>query len=330
MMQLKKEIWGRYDDQNIYLFKLSNGQMEVSVTNFGATITGIITPDKNGNKKNIVLGYDDLAGYINDEYYVGCTVGRFAGRIAGAQLNINGLQYPLAANDGQKNIHLHGGNKGFNKRVFTITSEVVNDDMASIELYYHSPHPEEGYPGNLDIWITYSLSADNKLSISYKAVSDADTHINLTNHSYFNLRSDKQSALNHQLYINADTYLITDSDYIPTGELAPLDGTTSNFKTLRNIGDGFHNECYVLNKNTVAPAAILSDETSGRQLTITTDMPAIVFYSGDYLDSPFLKNSGLCLETQYFPDSPNQPVFPSTLLKAGDVWERCTELGFGW
>ncbi|QKJ31253.1 galactose mutarotase [Mucilaginibacter mali] len=330
MMQLTKAIWGHHEGQNVYLFKLSNGQMEVSLTNFGATIAGIITPDKNGQKQNIVLGYDDLAGYIADEFYIGCTVGRFAGRIAGAALNINGVQYPLAPNDGDKNIHLHGGNKGFNKRVFTVTNEAITDDTASVELYYRSPHLEEGYPGNLDIWIMYQLSADNKLSIRYKAVSDADTHINLTNHSYFNLSGKQQNALNHRLFINADSYLVSDENYIPTGEVKSVVGTSFDFKTDRVVDNGSRNECYVLTKNTVGLAAILSHEASGREMRVETDMPALVFYSADYLDGQFLKNGGLCLETQYYPDSPNHATFPSTLLKAGEIWEQWTELGFGW
>lgn len=329
-MQLCKEIWGRHDGQTVYLFKLSNGKMEVSVTNFGATITGIITPDKNGAKQNVVLGYDDLAGYIADEFYMGCTVGRFAGRIAGAQLNINGLRYPLAANDGGKNIHLHGGDKGFNKRVFSVISEVVSDDSTSVELHYRSPHLEEGYPGNLDVWVTYQLTADNRINIKYKAISDADTHINLTNHSYFNLSGKQQSALDHQLFINADTYLPADEDYIPTGAIEPLADTPYDFKTLRMIDTGHRNDYYVLNKGIASPAAILSDEGSGRVVQVETDMPAIVLYSGDYLSGRFLKNGGLCLETQYFPDSPNHPAFPSTFLKAGEVWERWTRYIFGW
>lgn len=330
MMQLTKEVWGQYEGQTVYLFKLTNGQTEVSVTNFGATITGIITPDKNGNRQNVVLGYDDLAGYVADEYYMGCVVGRFAGRIAGAALNIDGVKYPLVANDEGKDIHLHGGVKGFNKRVFTVTREVFSDDVASIELYYRSPHLEEGYPGNLDVWVTYQLTADNRLNIKYKAISDADTHINLTNHSYFNLSCGQQSALGHRLFIDADSYLLSDDNYIPTGEIRSVTDTGFDFKTDQVIGDGSRNEYYVLNKNPAGPAAILSHEASGRKLEVQTDMPAIVFYSGDYLSGRFLKNGGLCLETQYFPDSPNHPEFPTTLLKARKVWEKWTGLGFGW
>ncbi|MES2276420.1 MAG: aldose epimerase family protein [Bacteroidota bacterium] len=334
-MDLTKDYWGSYDGQDVHLFKLDNGNMQVMLTNFGASITSITTPDKDGIKKNIVLGYDNLAAYIGDEFYTGCVIGRFAGRIANAQFSVNGSLYLLAQNDGDNS--LHGGNKGFNKRVFTVTNSGVTDKMASVEFYYRSVHLEEGYPGNLDVWISYQLSASNQLTIKYKALTDKDTHVNLTNHSYFNLSGQQQSALGNQLFIDADNYLPTDKNHIPTGAIAPVKNTPYNFKIRRPITnslpkfpDSGYNECYILNKDTGKPCAALSDAATGRELTVETDMPALLFYSGDYLGGKFLKNSGVCLETQYFPDSPNHNHFPGTLLKAGGEWESYTRFTFYW
>lgn len=335
-MELTKELWGNHDGKDVYLFKLSNGQMEVMLSNFGALIAGIIIPDKDGNLSNIVLGYNKLSDYVADEFYTGCTVGRFAGRIAEAKFSINGSSYLLAQNDGDNNIHLHGGNKGFNKRVFTVSDESATGYSASVEFYYHSKHLEEGYPGNLDVWITYTLTIDNKLSIKYRAITDRDTHVNLTNHSYFNLSGKNQSALNSKLFINADNYLVIDKNHIPTGRIAPVDNTPYNFKMRRPIANGTlglpggYNECYVLNKADGQLSASLSDDSTGREVILETDMPSLLFYSGDYLGGKFLKNSGVCLETQYFPDTPNHSDFPSTLLKAGEQWESCTRFTFKW
>jgi aldose 1-epimerase len=336
-MELKKDFWGSYEGHDIQLFKLANDNMEVMLTNFGAAITSIVTPDRHGSNSNIVLGYDTLAGYVYDEFYTGCTIGRFAGRIADAKFSINGSSYQLAQNDGDNNIHLHGGNKGFSKQVFAVTNQTVTDTMASVEFYYRSKHLEEGYPGNLDVWITYQLSANNQLTIKYKALTDKDTHVNLTNHSYFNLSGKQQSALNNQLFIDADNYLVINKNHIPTGEIEPVKNTPYNFNIPRPIANGSpkfpdtgYNECYVLNKKPSGPCAALRDEESGREITLETDMPALLFYSGDYLGGKFLKSNGVCLETQFFPDTPNHSDFPSTLLKAGEEWDSYTRFSFYW
>ena len=335
-MNVTKDLWGCYEGHDIYLLKLRNQEMEVGLSNFGAIITGIIIPAKDGHKNNIVLGYDTLQDYIDDEFYTGCVVGRFAGRIADAGFAINGVSYTLAQNEGD-NIHLHGGIKGFGKQAFRIVRETVTDTTASVELYYRSHHLEEGYPGNLDVWITYQLSDDNGLTISYKAVTDRDTHINLTNHSYFNLRGEDHDIFDHQLQIDADSYLVSDKNHVPTGAIKPVTNTPYSFKTRRTIAAGIHelggagyNECYVLNNKPGAANASLSDEISGRAITLETDMPALLFYTGDYLGGKFIKNNGVCLETQFFPDAPNHRAFPNTLLKAGEQWSSYTRLGFYW
>lgn len=332
-MKLTKELWGSYEGQNIYLLKMKNGNIEITVSNFGAVITSILTPDSNGQQNNIVLGYDKLEEYIEDKFYIGCVIGRFSGRIADAKFSVNGIPYTLTQNDGANS--LHGGNKGFSKQAFTITNETITDNMVSVELYYRSGHLEEGYPGNLDVLITYQLSDSNQLTIKYKAVTDQDTHVNLTNHSYFNLSGKSINALNHKLFINADNYLVTDKNHIPTGAIKQVKNTPYNFKERRAIissmpelkGSGY-NECYLLNKNLDRPCAGLSDDISGREITLETDMPALLFYSGDFLNGKFPKNNGVCLETQFFPDAPNHSCFYGTLLKAGEVWNSYTRFTF--
>jgi aldose 1-epimerase len=335
-MNLSKTLWGNYEGQDIYLYHLQNEHITISISNFGAIINRMEVPDRMGRPGNIVLGYNTLQEYIEDEFYTGCVVGRFAGRIADAGFTINGHVYSLAQNEGN-NVHLHGGKKGFGKRVFELKKQEVAATNVSIELYYRSQHMEEGYPGNLDVWITYTLDADNRFSINYRAVTDSETHVNLTNHSYFNLSGGIQDILNHQLFIDADNFLVNDEHYVPTGDIAPVANTPYSFKRskpiisgLANLGGSGYNECYVLNKDYTESNAILYDENSGRQLLLETDMPALLFYTGDYLNGKFYKNAGVCLETQYFPDAPNHAEFPSTLLKPGQVWTSFTSITFGW
>jgi aldose 1-epimerase len=327
-MELTKILWGNYEGKDIYLFKLTNDSMEVGITNFGATITAIITPDKNGQSTNVVLGYDTLQEYIDNPYYLGCIVGRITGRIANAAFNINGITYQLTKNDNDNS--LHGGSKGLSKQVFTVVSEAADADKASVKFHYHSPHLEEGYPGNLDVWVSYELSANNQLTIKYKAQTDADTHVNLTNHSYFNLGGKGESPTDNELFIDADSYVETLPNFIPTGRINTLRNTPYDFKALRAIGAKVCNECYVLNNTAGVPNAILSDNVSGRKLSVATDMPSILLYTGDYLGGKFAPRDGVCLETQFYPDSPNHANFPITLLKAGDVWESYTRFSFGW
>ncbi len=336
MMHVSKKRWGNYNGSTIYLFTLANDDMQITLSNFGAAITSISMPDKNGQRGNIVLGYDTLQEYIDDEFYTGCVVGRFAGRIADAAFAINGVSYSLAQNEGST-IHLHGGMKGFGKQVFTVMDETTTDTIAAVQLYYRSIHLEEGYPGNLDVWITYQLSTDNQLTISYKAITDRDTHINLTNHSYFNLKGSHHNVLDHQLFIDADYYLQLSSDHVPTGIIEPLKNSPYSFKKARVIKTGMqqlggegYNECYVLNSRPGIANAVLSETSSGRRIVLETDMPSLLLYTGDYLNGKFFKNNGLCLETQYFPDTPNHDDFPDTLLKAGEEWNSYTRLGFFW
>lgn len=336
MMNIAKRFWGHSNGRSVYLFTLANDNMEVVVSNFGATITAIHLPGTDGEKDNVVLGYDTLEGYIQDQFYTGCVVGRFAGRIADASFAINGVSYALAQNE-NSSVHLHGGIKGFGKQVFSVVQQKTSDASASVQLYYRSRHLEEGYPGNLDVWITYELSVNNELYIRYHAITDQRTHINLTNHSYFNLADKDATILNHSLFINADHYLQLTSDHLPTGVIEPVAGTGCSFKEQQVIHDGMllrggkgYNECYVLNKHVGEPSAVLSEHTKGRSVVVYTDMPALLLYTGDYLEGKFNRNSGLCLETQFFPDAPNHKTFPATLLNPGDEWKSTTRFLFTW
>ncbi len=333
-MNLTKKIWGSYKGNEIYKFELQNGKMKIALCNFGATITGIFLPGKNVEFNNIVLSYDTLEEYIADTFYIGCIIGRFAGRIADAAFTINGTPYTLAKNEGN-NIHLHGGLNGFSKQVFTPVEEKITSNNASVKLHYRSAHLEEGYPGNLDVWVTYSLSATDQFLIQYEALSDRDTHINLTNHSYFNLGDRNENILDHELMINADYYLQVDKNHIPTGTIEPVADTAYSFTKLHKISNRqpasnniFYNDCYVLNNHSALPAAQLVYNKSGYKIHLETNTPALLFYTGDFLSGKFSKNSGLCLEAQFFPDSPNHKTFPNTLLKAGEQWSKFTRLSF--
>ncbi|HUQ96037.1 MAG TPA: aldose epimerase family protein [Chitinophagaceae bacterium] len=331
-MGIKKTRWGRHGQQDIFLLTLSNGFLEVSVTNFGCTIVSILLPDATGNKANLVLGYDSLQGYINDPYYMGCIVGRFANRIANARFVIAGREYILAANETISNTHLHGGPNGFHKKVFTL---ITTPDNNEVRFYYKSVDGEEGYPGNLDVFVTYRLTAANELVIEYNATTDKTTPVNLTNHSYFNLSGSATSALNHELIIHADFALEADENYIPTGQLKAVAGTGLDFTKWRRIGEwpdkkAFrgYNECFSFPHAPDQVKAALRDPVSQRSMTVKTTLPGMMLYTGDFLKTPYIPNQGICLETQFFPDSPNQPAFPQTLLQPGDTYHHRTVYRF--
>lgn len=347
-MGIKKRVFGVTDEgSTIHIFDLANSKgMEVSIINYGGRVVSIKVPDKNGNIADVALGYDNAQNYLNDKgTYFGAIAGRYANRIEGASFTLNGREYTLAKNDG--NNHLHGGIKGFDKVIWE--AEIVKKDgIEQLLLNYKSPDGEEGYPGNLDVRVTYSVTEDNELRIDYKAVSDKDTIVNLTNHTYFNLAGHKAgSILNHQLMINGDSFTVINDECIPTGEIRKVYGTPMDFTTLRPInwafkpeedeqlkcGKGYdHN--WVLNVSGKAPekAAELYEPVSGRVMEVYTTMPGIQFYSGNYLDGSlpgkenavYGKREGLCLETQYFPNSMRHPEFPSPVLKAGKEYNHTT------
>jgi aldose 1-epimerase len=283
------------------------------------------------------LGYDSLKEYVKDQFYVGCLVGRFAGRISRGGFCIGNRFYQLFENDPLNKIHLHGGENGFNKKAFSILSVQSEAASQSVILYYCSKDGEEGYPGNLDLWVTYSLTNENEFIVQYKAKTDKATHLNLTNHSYFNLTGIPEAALKQEILINADRFLITDDNYIPTGKIQPVENTIYDFRKLRRVDYYFnksiatgYNECYVLNKSDENLAAVLADPIGKRKMTVTTTAPGLVFYTGNYLGGKFRKCQGICLETEYFPDTPNQPEFPATILAPGQEMINQTIYQFSW
>jgi aldose 1-epimerase len=314
--------------------------MKVRLTNLGATVLSIEVPDRNGTVEDVLLGFDTLEEYAENPSYFGCTVGRVANRIRGARFSLDGTEYQLARNIGSD--ALHGGIEGFHKRLWS-RETVADGSEPSVTFRYLSPDGEEGYPGNLDVSVTYTLRRDAALQIDYEARTDKATPVNLTNHAYFNLTGRQgETALDHLLMINADEYTPVDKSQVPTGELAPVEGTPLDFRSRMSVGARIEEDFeqlvlshgydlnWVLNKDRegeLSRAAQLSEPSSGRALECFTTEPGIQFYSGNFLDGTVVgkggvryeKRTGFCLETQHFPDSPNIPHFPSTILRPGQL-----------
>jgi aldose 1-epimerase len=331
--------WGELDGKKVYLYTLTNKNgIQVKISNYGGTVTSWVTPDKNGNKSSIVLGFNNLKAYQTPPPFFGATIGRYGNRIAKGKFTLDGKQYTLATNNGQN--HLHGGNKGFDKVVWDVAP--INDSTPSLTLNYLSKDGEEGYPGNLKVQVKFTLTEANELQIEYNAETDKATPVNLTNHSYFNLTGDvSNTILDHTLMINADKYTPVDTTLIPTGALAPVQGTPFDFRQPKKIGrdidkvPGGYDHNFVLNRQgtDLVSVATVSDSVSGRRLEVFTTEPGIQFYSGNFLDGTLKtnegkainKHTGMCLETQHFPDSPNRPNFPSTILKPGEKYHTVTK-----
>jgi aldose 1-epimerase len=328
---MPRRIFGTGPDrEEVYLYTLRNKRgVEVSITNYGGTITSLLAPDRNGVFDDVVLGYDTLAGYVQNPRYFGALIGRFANRIARGKFRLNGVEYQLAQNNGEN--HLHGGTKGFDKRVWS-----ASETPSGLHLEYFSKDGEEGYPGNLSVAVDYVLSEENELRIEYHAETDQDTIVNLTNHSYFNLGGQgHETILDHELMLHAGSFTPVSEDLIPTGEIRAVMGTTMDFRGGRVIGNGGYDHNFVLddwNHGSMRSVARLREPSSGRVMEVFTTQPGIQFYSGNFLDGSLIGKGGvryqqyaaLCLETQHFPDSPNQPDFPSTVLRAGEVYHEKT------
>ncbi len=331
-------------------YTLTNANnMEVKMITYGGIITSLRVPDRNGVKANVVLGFDNFADYETRSPYFGSITGRFANRIAKATFNLDGKTYMLAANNGVN--ALHGGVKGFDKQVWK-AEEVRGDGEVGVSLTYLSPGGEEGYPGNLSVTVIYTLTDNNELRIDYSATTDAPTVINLTNHSYFNLAGNGAGSIeDHVIMINADTYTHVDETLIPTGELASVEGTPFDLRQPTRIGEhlrsnhpqmvlgrGYDHD-FVVNRDdetSLVLAARVTEPNSGRVMEVLTTEPSIQFYTSNFLDGTLVGSSGntyrqgdgLCLETQHFPDSPNQPGFPSTELRPGDTFQSTTVYRF--
>ena len=333
------------DGTGVDQFILSNNNgMEVRIITYGGIITSWTAPDKNGDYKDIVLGYNTLDEYEAETPYFGALIGRYGNRIAKGKFSLDNQEYTLAVNNGVN--HLHGGLKGFDKVIWDAKT-IVSDSTVSLELSYLSKDMEEGYPGNLETKVTYTLNNKDELSVNYEATTDKPTIVNLTQHSYFNLTADfNQDILGHELVINADSFLPVDYTLVPTGELRDVSGTPFDFRTLKAIGTHIDNEniqlknglgydhCWALNDQDTGVRFVASayEPVSGRLLEVFSDEPGIQFYSGNFLDGTLpSKNNGMyqhrtgfCLETQHYPDSPNQKNFPSVRLSPGEKYNSKT------
>ncbi|MCX6250989.1 MAG: galactose mutarotase [Bacteroidetes bacterium] len=341
-LTLMKETFGKVDNRQVYLYTLRNANgITIKITNYGGIITSLITPDKNGKPGDIVLGYDSVEQYVANSPYFGAIVGRYANRIDKGKFTLDGKTYTLAKNNG--NNALHGGIKGFDKVVWDAT-EISDSVQVGLKLTYLSKDGEEGYPGNLKIKVIYLLNNENELQIVIEAATDKPTPVNLCNHSYFNLRCADTSILGHSMMINADKYTIVNDELIPTGKLPVVSGTPMDFTKPFVIGaridqvNGGYDHNYVLKKQsgTLSLAARVEEPVSGRVLEILTTQPGVQFYSGNFLDGTihgkgnkvYGKHWGFCLETQHFPDSPNQPDFPNTILRPGEKFHEETIFKF--
>lgn len=352
---MNKQLYGTTSDGTpVYEYTLSNAnQVEVKVINYGCIITSVLAPDRSGAVENIVLGLANLQDYETKSIYFGCMTGRYANRIANGQFTLDGKTYQLAVNDGPN--HLHGGVKGFDKKVWEVTREIDQPDAQGIELHYLSPDGEENYPGNLDTYLTYTLNDQNEFRLDYRATTDQPTIVNLTNHTYWNLAGEGSgSVYDHIVQLNADHYTQSDATMIPTGEIVPVEGTPLDFRQPKPVADGVRSDHqqvvysmgydlnYVLNRTSfddrsLIQAAAVSEPASGRRLEVWTTEPGIQFYSGNFLDGTrygpsrraYRQGDGLALETQTFPDSPNHPNFPSPVLRPGEVYQTTTIIKLG-
>jgi aldose 1-epimerase len=336
------------DGTEVQLFTLTNAAgLKATISTYGGTLTSLLVPDKDGKLSDVILGFDNVSGYLSPEFkksnpYFGALIGRYGNRIAKGKFTIDGHAYQVGVNNNGNS--LHGGNQGFNQKIWT-AKPGTSADGQTLTLTYLSKDGEEGYPGNLTVTVVYTLTAANALKIDYTATTDKATPVNLTNHAYFNLAlGQSQDVLAHQVTIPADRYTVVDDKLIPTGELKPVKGTPFDFTTAHAIGEriaqvpGGYDHNWVLNQASGQhSAATVYEPTTGRTMEVTTDEPGVQFYTGNFLDGSlkgkngvvYGKHAGFCLETQHFPDSPNQPKFPSTILKPGQTYHTTTSYTFG-
>jgi aldose 1-epimerase len=339
-MNVTQESFGMLADSTpVSLYTLSNDKgITMKVTNYGGIITSLMVPDKNGKLEDIVLGYDSLSGYLDKTPYFGAIVGRYGNRIAKGAFKIDGSEFHLPINDGPN--HLHGGIQGFDKVVWD-AKQFETDSTVGLILHYLSKDTEMGYPGNLDVTVTYTLNNNNELRFDYLATTDKPTPVNLTQHSYFNLAGDGDIK-EHEMLIKASKYTVVDSLLIPTGELRDVKGTPFDFTVAKPIGKNLeatggnpigYDHNFVLDTKGLDEVAIkVTEPKSGRVMEVYTQEPGVQFYSGNFLDGTikgkggkvYNQYSGFCLETQHFPDSPNQPKFPNTILRPGEKYQTTT------
>lgn len=352
-MDITQEVFGKVDGQQIDRYTLTNEKgMIVKVITYGGIISELYAPDRNGVYEDVILGFDSIDGYLSPEYsqvnpFFGALIGRYGNRIGGARFTLDSVEYVLPANNGPNS--LHGGFKGFDKVVWQ-AEPIKGEKEVTLKLTYLSADGEAGYPGNLNVEVTYTLNNDNELIINYKATTDKATVCNLTNHAYFNLSGGKsETILDHELTIFADKFTEVDSTLIPTGNNLPVQGTPMDFTSPVKIGEridqdfqqlilgGGYDHNWVLRNDSGAfdLAATVYEPVSGRVLEVYSNEPGLQFYSGNFLNGSFtgkgkvaLRRSGFCLETQHFPDSPNKPQFPSTTLRPGETYQTKTMYKF--
>jgi aldose 1-epimerase len=342
---VKKAVLGKLDDGTVvHLYTLTNTHgVQAKIMTYGAILMELHVPDKDGKMGDVVLGFAALPPYLKGTPYFGATVGRVANRIAKGKFTLNGKEYTLAVNNGPN--HLHGGLKAFDKRVWN-AEPVKSPDGPAVKLTYHSPDGEEGYPGNLDVTVVYTLTNQNALRIEYTATTDRDTPVNLTNHSYFNLAG-HGDILGTEMMIAADRYVAVDDTLIPTGELKEVKDSPMDFTTPHTIGSRIaetggnpngYDHCYVLNSGgrSYALAARATEPTTGRVMEMYTTEPGVQFYTGNFLDGTltgeggfvYQKHDAFCLEAGDFPDAVNNPNFPSAILRPGATYHQRTEYHF--
>ena len=348
---MKKQSFGKTSDgRPVDLYTLTNQKgMEVAITNFGGIVVSLRAPDRTGKFDDVVLGYDSLDGYLTNKAFFGAVIGRYGNRIAHGKFTLNGQTYTLPKNDGDNT--LHGGPEAFNKKLWT-AKDVSSSKGQALELTYMSPDGEEGFPGNLNAKVVYTLNDQNELTIAYSATTDKDTVVNLTNHSYFNLAGQGTGdILRHELMIKGDHITAVDETLIPTGELRPVKGTPFDFTHATAIGaridqddpqlklgKGYDHNWVLNDHGSRSPVLVAEayEPKSGRVLQVLSTEPGVQFYSGNFLDGTiqgkgnkvYNQRYGFCLETQHFPDSPNHPKFPSTTLKPGQTYSTTTVFKF--
>ena len=334
--KMKQENFGEIDGKEVVLITLQNTEgNEVKLSNYGATVVWISVPDRDGNRDNITFGYESLDGYLNGDPYFGSIVGRYANRIAKGKFTLDGTEYNLAINNGVNT--LHGGPGGWHSVVWNYDVVSMDDGSKGVKFTYESPDMEEGYPGNMNIEVLYTWGNNNELGIEYNCTTDKRTVLNITNHAYFNLSgAGNGTILGHELQIKAALFTPVDSELIPTGENIPVAGTPFDFTTPHTVGErinedydqlilgGGYDHNFVLD-NIDEVDAVVYDPSTGRVMEMITDQPGVQFYCGNFLDGTqvghggkiYEYRGGLCLETQHFPDSPNQESFPSTVIEPG-------------
>ncbi len=342
-MTIEKQLFGTLPEgKDVYKFILKNHNgMEVEVINYGAIITSIRVPDRNNEPGDVVLGFDTLDEYLGSHPYFGAMVGRVCNRVGNSRFELDGKIFHITANEGDN--HIHGGAKGFDKQLWTAYSK-KSTEQVSLKLGLESQDGEEGYPGTLLVEVEYSLNDQNELGISCRAKTDKPTHVNLTNHSYFNLNNCEGTIHDHELFIDAGQFTELNTESIPTGKILAVESTPYDFRQSRAIGErmaevepGFDiNYVLSMNSRELTRVAAVYDPVSGRTMEVLTTLPGIQLYTSNYVNGitgkgglNYKKHSAVCLETQFFPDSANQPFFPSTVINPGEEYSAMTIYRFG-